>query len=298
MSTDTKPTPAWLLYGSQVLVQVFFGLNYLAAKVLLEEIPPRVWAPMRAGSAAVLLLLLARLLGRRFPTGWPTLGRLALFSVLGVVINQLCFAEGLFRTTPTHSSIIMTTIPVGTLLVAVLLRRERAGPWKLLSIAVGYAGVLLVIRPTGAALSQPMLVGDVLTLVNALSYSVFLVVSKRLMGRIDWLAGTAVLFVCGTLGLLVPGSTALVAFDPSVVSAQSWGLALFIVVFPTAGAYLLILWALAKVDSSIVAFFIYLQPLIATSLSVLLFGERLELPVVAGAALIFLAVFLALRPQR
>ena len=68
--------------------------------------------------------------------------------------------------------------------------------------------------------------------------------------------------------------------------------------FPTALAYLLTFWALARVESSVVAFFIYLQPLIATSLSVALFGDRLTPALVGGAALIFLAVYLTLRSPR
>jgi drug/metabolite transporter (DMT)-like permease len=56
-------------------------------------------------------------------------------------------------------------------------------------------------------------------------------------------------------------------------------------------------WALARVDSSVVAFFIYLQPVIATTLSVVLLHERPGFAVLCGGALIFLGVYLALRPR-
>lgn len=297
MTAATRPANAVTVYACLALVQVLFGLHYLAAKLLLEEIPPRAWALIRVAAAAAVLLLASRLLGRRLPRSGPLLGRLALYSVLGVVINQLCFVEGLSRTTPSHSAIIMTTTPVGTLMFAVLLRRETLHLQKLLSLAVGFAGVLLVVRPAAGGGSDGMFLGDLLTLVNALSYSLFLVLSKRLMGRVDALAATATLLGFGTVGMLVPGLPALLSFDPSAVSAKAWALGLFIVLFPTAAAYLLIYWALARVESSVVGLFIYLQPVIATALSFLLLGERPQPVILLGAALIFVAAYLAVRPR-
>ena len=96
--------------------------------------------------------------------------------------------------------------------------------------------------------------------------------------------------------MALPGLPAAAGFHFSEVSGQVWALGLFIVVFPTALAYLLTYWALARIESSVVALFIYLQPVIATTLSVFLFGERLLPATLIGAALIFVAVYLALLP--
>jgi drug/metabolite transporter (DMT)-like permease len=288
----------WRVHGALVLVQIFFGLHYLAAKLVLTEVPPRLWALIRVSCAALILLGVARGLGRRLPTSPKVLGQLAFFSLFGVVINQLCFVEGLYRTTPMHSSIIMTTIPVSTLLFAVMLGRERLDGRKILSLAVAIGGVLLVIRPSAAEVADVRLLGDALTLINALSYAFFLVISRRLLSRVDPLGATAVILAFGSLGMLLPGLAALPGFDPGQVAPRTWVLGLFIVLFPTAAAYFLNYWALARLDSSIVAFFIYLQPLIATSLSILFLGERLTLSILAGASLVFGSVYLALRRRK
>ena len=63
------------------------------------------------------------------------------------------------------------------------------------------------------------LVGDVLTLVNALSYSFFLVISKRLLTRVDPLGATAVLLSFGSLGILLLGWPELIGFSPAGVRA-------------------------------------------------------------------------------
>ncbi len=245
-----------------------------------------------------MLLAVARLLKRPIPRSRSDLSRLAVYSLFGVVINQICFVEGLSRTSPTHSSLVNTTIPVWTLLFAVLLGRERITGAKVASIAVALAGVLVVIRPGWESLAAGTLVGDALTLVNGLSYSLFLVISKRLLDRTDPLGATAAIMGFGAVGVLAVSLPDLLTFDPERVPASTWGLGAFIVVFATAGAYLLNYWALARVESSFVALFIYVQPLIAATLSAVFRGERPGMTDWSGGFLIFLGVYLALPRAR
>ena len=67
------------------------------------------------------------------------------------------------------------------------------------------------------------------------------------------------------------------------------------VIFPTAAAYLMTTWALSRVESSVVALFIYLQPLIASGLSIAFLGDRIAPREILGAVLVFASVYLALR---
>ena len=280
------------------VIQVLFGVHYLAGKIVLREIEPRAWAVLRVAGSAVLLVALAGLMRRRFPVGARDLALLAVFSLFGVSINQVCFVEGLARTTAIHSAIINTLIPAWTLLFAVLLRREQMTALKAASLVLACAGVLLVIRPERATLSSATFVGDLLTMVNSMSYSFFLVVSKRTMHRVDALAATALMFVFGTVPIAAFGLSSLAATDLSAVSAAAWWWGAFIVAFPTAAAYVLISWTLARAEASLVALFVYLQPVIATILGVLVAGERLSSRTVAGALLIFAGVYLALGVPR
>ena len=82
-------------------------------------------------------------------------------------------------------------------------------------------------------------------------------------------------------------------FDPSAVSAAHWLLAILIVIFPTVVAYFLNYWALARVESSQVALLIFLQPIVASVLSIVLLDEVVTLRLVISSALVFLGVILA-----
>ena len=284
--------------ASLIAVQVFFGFHYLAAKLVLAEMPPRAWAFSRIAAAAAALWVICWATRRPLPKDPRIWGLLGLFSIFGVAINQVFFVEGLSRTTPTHAALMNTTIPVSTLALAVLFGQERIRPRRAAALVVAMAGVLLVIRPWADGVPVGIQTGDLLTLVNAVSFSFFLVISKRLMTRIDALAGTAILLTFGALTVGIIGIPPLLNVEFSALSTRFWWLAVFIVLLPTAAAYVINYWALGKVDSSLVAFFVFLQPALAAGLSWALLGERPAPVMFVGAALIFLGVGLTGRTAR
>jgi len=291
----------WKVTTALVLVQVFFGIHYFATKILLQWIAPRPWAALRITGAATLLLggtLLAR--RNRMPRGrqWMSL---ALFALFGVIINQVLFAEGLSRTTPSHSAIINSTIPVLTLLFALLLRREAWTPRRLVALVLSLTGVLVLLRVEDLRFDAAWVVGDLLTLANATSFSFFLVISKRYFERHGALGSTAWLLALGAVGTVAVASGPLRQVDLTAFGWRFWGLATYAIVFATVLAYLLNSYALKHVDSSMVALFIYLQAPIATFLSVTFLGEPLTVRFLVAAAAIFAGVFFAVsgrRPRR
>ncbi len=277
-----------------VAVQVFFGLHYAAARHIMTAIPPRAWATLRIVPAAILLM--AYVLWRR-PSALPRaprdLWRLAVYSVFGVVINQVCFVEGLYRTRTAHSAIINTGIPVATLLIALVAGTESATGRKLTGIGLALCGVLYLLLHTGATMPGQFVTGDILTLINGLSYAFFLVISKPILSRCSSLGVTAWLLTFGAVGISALGLPQLLQLDVSAVPASVWWTGAFVVIFPTILAYILNSWALARVESSLVALFIYLQPLIAATLGVFWLGEPLGAETIIAGAFIFTGVGVA-----
>lgn len=287
-------SPRWLIIGALVLVQLFYGVHYVGAKVVVGEISPRAYVGVRIYGGALLLLLYCLATRRQLPTGGGTLWRLGIFAIFGVILNQWLFAEGIARTTPIHSSLINTTIPLTTLLLAVAIGRERLTLRRIAAVALGLTGALLIIRPSPTGLGTGT-IGDLLTWANATSFSLFLVISRPLMKRVDPLAASTVLLLWGAVGISAISLPSMLATDWSAVSTASWGWMAFAVICVTALAYVLQYWALSQVESSVVAFFIYLQPTLAALLSYLRFGEQLDLWIVGGATLIFTGVAIASR---
>lgn len=286
------------VYGALVLVQVFFGINYFVSKLLLESITPRAWAGIRIFAASTLLLAWEVGVRRGRAPAWRQLRALAVFAVFGVVLNQILFVEGLSRTTPSHSAIINSLIPVLTLVFALILRREHWTPLRLLSILLSFAGVLILLRVEDLHFDEAWVWGDLLTLANATSFSFFLVISKRYFVRHGALGSTAWMMTLGACGIGLVAMQPLYELDISTLDTRFWLLAAYAIVFATTLAYLLNSYALQHVESSMVALFIYLQAPIATFLSVTFLHEPLTGRFLAAAATIFAGVFFAVRSTK
>ncbi len=281
-----------------MVVQVLFGVHYFAAKIVLAEIPPLAWAGLRVAAAALFLLPLAFLIsGRRAVPRPADLARLAGLSLLGVVINQWAFVEGLSRTSITHSALINTGIPVLTLIFAVLMRQERANPGKLASILLAMLGVLVLLRVDSMVLDRATR-GDLITLINATSFSLFLVLSRPLLTRLDPLMATGFLFAFGSLVLLPLGAPLWLQISPSTLQPATWLWGAFVVLGATVVAYSLNYLALRRMESSVVALFILLQPLLAGSADVWVMGSKWTLRLSAATVLIGAGVVCALLAGR
>jgi drug/metabolite transporter (DMT)-like permease len=276
------------VYLALLLVQIFFSIHYFAAQFVMREISPPAWAALRVSTAALIMMLISIPRARKtFPRSARDLGALFIYSIFGVAINQICFTEGLARSTPIHSAIIVSSIPIATLLFAILLGKERASGRKIFSIALSLSGVLYLLKIEHLQLQNTQVFGDLLNLINALSFSFFLVISKELVMRYDSFVSSAILLAFGSVGITAYSHKSLLAFEPSTISSSVWLTAAFIIIFPTVLAYFFNYWALKRVESSLVAFFIYVQPALAAIISVLFRGEQLTLRTVISAVLIF-----------
>ncbi len=282
--------------GALLIAQILFGLHYpLIKSAFSAGLDPGAWAAVRAVCATGILLVTARLFRCPFPDARRDLWGLAGAAVLGVVVNQLSFSIGLSFTTPGYSALINITIPVTALTFAWLLGFERPNLARACGVAVAAGGLAVML--TGE-LEADWRTGNAITLVNALSFGCFLVVSRPLYQRIHPYSGTAVLFAFGTLGILAVAGWRIPGMDWLALPWWAWGAMAYTVLGATVGAYALNAYALRHTDSSIVSFFIFLQPLIATAVSALSGGERLDRRFALASALVAVGVVLVLRRAR
>jgi drug/metabolite transporter (DMT)-like permease len=215
-----------------------------------------------------------------------------------VSFNQLLFILGLSLTTAVNTSILISAIPVFTLATAVLMGRERTGPRAIVGVVLAAAGALLLLNAERFEWSSRYFRGDLLILANGFSYSLYLVLSRPILARYRPLAFTSAVFRWGAGPIVLAAVPALLRFSPERVTPTAWWSLGAIVVFCTVIPYALNSWALARTKASRVAAYVFLQPVIAATLAILVLGERPGWRVAAAAALIFsgLAVTL-IRPR-
>jgi drug/metabolite transporter (DMT)-like permease len=281
-----------------VLVQVMFASLAVLGRVVLPVVPAGVLVTFRiVGAAAALLLVQA---ARRGP--WlrdpRVLTRLALAGLLGVTANQSLFLFGLRHTTAVNATILVTTVPVFTVLGSLLLRLERPSPLKLAGIALAALGAIYLVDPGRLSLGPGEALGNLLILIGMLCYAAYFLVSKPIVARHDPITVSAYVMLFAALGVMPIGVPALAGAELHGISAPVWWMVGYIVLFPTISTYFLNMWALKRASSNTVATFIYLQPLFAALSAPGVLGESIGGRTIVAGVVIFSGLGLVIFAER
>lgn len=257
-----------------VAVQLIFGTWPIVGKIALRALPSTGLVALRVAGAAIAFLLLRNLLGRFALPPKRDLARLALYSLLGVVLNQFLFVKGLELSTVTNAALLGTAIPVFTLLVGVVLGKEKFSRRNAIGTAIAAAGVIYLINPLQADFTGGKAAGNLLLVLNTIAYGAYIAISQDVFRRYGALTAMTWVFVLGSLIAVPIGSVQMARVPLTELSLTIWLAVVYIILVPTVGAYYLNAWALERVPPSVVAIYIYLQPLVAFAVAPLVLGAE------------------------
>lgn len=275
-------------WGMLLALSVLWGGSFFFIEIAVADLPPLTIVVLRVGLAALALWAYAFATGLRPPRSaavWLA------FLIMGVLNNAIPFTLivwGQTQITSGFASILNATAPLFTVVVAgLLLADERITPLKLIGVALGLAGVVLMIGP--AALDS--LGADVLAqfaiLGAALSYAFAGVFGRRfrMMGisPIVTASGQVTASTCVlTVVIVVTGQPVL----PAAPGIGTWAAILCLALLSTAVAYVLYFRILATSGATNLSLVTFLVPVSAILLGVIVLGETLELRQIGGMALI------------
>ena len=282
------------IYGSLILVQLIFGFHYLTTSIIVERIDAFEWTAIRIFFAGVLMTLIYRHRILNFPKGkeWNFL---IILSLLGIVLNTALFTKGLEYTTPAHASLISCMIPVMTLVFAWLLGKEEMNKYKSLSILIAMSGALILFGIDDLDIRSELFFGDILIFINFSCFGLFLVLSKSMIEHHSSLGLTVLVMSLGSV-ILLPFSVKGIYLNYDLWLSQPWWIwfaAFYSIFFATVVTYSLNYYAMGFVESSKVALFIYLQPVVAGSISVLFGKDEITVRLLVSSALIMLGLLLS-----
>jgi len=280
-------------HGALATVQVCFGLFPVIGTLAFG---PGGLSPLAVGAWRIVVgsLALGTLARVRFGVRvWPKARDIPLFfacAMLGVALNQGLFLVGLSRSTPMNAGLVMSLIPVFTFGIAALARQERFAATRALGIVIALVGIVPLLSANGLSGLGAHGVGNLLMVANALCYSGFLVLTKVLTRRYPTLviAAWAYVFSMIAVPFLFYGQ----GFLPAPGATAAWWSLAYILVIPTVLAYLLNLFALARVRASTVAVYVYAQPIISGLASWLVFGEQPTAAMLVAAPALFVGIWM------
>lgn len=274
-------------------VAFIYGLNYMIAKDVMvkEYLTPFGFIMLRVVAGFVIISVIHALFVKEKLDKKDLLYTL-MCAVFGGAVNMLAFFEGLKNTSPIHASLIMVLTPCIVLLISALIIKEKVTKSKLLGLLLGLIGAGLLISNSGSASDKVASVyGDMLVMINALSYGFYLVLVQRLYIKYNPITVLKWIFFFG-LFLIAPfGGQEAISADYSSFPASIWLSIMYVLVLVTAGAYLLNAYALSRVTPSTVGFYVYFQPLIAAGAAILVGDDVLDSVKVCSALLLFAGVY-------
>jgi drug/metabolite transporter (DMT)-like permease len=291
-------TPGLRPHLALVAVQVFFGTWSIVGKIVLRYLPSTGLVAIRVLGGALAFLVLQRTAKRFWLDRRSDYARLALYSLLGVALNQLFFVKGLSLSTAINANLLGTTIPIFTLVAGVALGFERFSLRVAIGVAVAACGVVYLVNPFRANFSGATTRGNLLLIANSFCYGLYLAISQDAIRRYGALTVITWVFIFGCVFTLPIGGYHLAHVSLTQLPLRVWLAILYIIIVPTVGAYYLNAWALGRVAPSVVAVYIYLQPLIGFAIAPYVLGERLDAHVWIATALIFAGVGVVITRRR
>lgn len=281
------------IHSALLIVALLYGANYSIAKVAMPTyIGPFGIIFVRVIFGTLLFFIFDLINGSEKIKYKRDYLRLAGLSLIGITINQLMFFKGLNLTTPISASVIMTSSPIIVLIASYFILKERITINKMLGIALGATGAILMIGINGFSFSSDTFLGNFFVLINAISFSTYLVLVKPLMMRYKPLTIIKWVFFFGMIIVIPIGLKEFLLVDWYSFPAKAWYSLLYILLGTTFFAYLLNTWALQFVSPSVVGYYIYLQPVFATLVAFAIRGDRITINEILYASLIFVGVYL------
>ncbi|WP_417871759.1 DMT family transporter [Winogradskyella sp.] len=282
------------------MVQLLYGLNYTIAKNVMNanHIKPFGFVLIRVAGATLLFWLLSLFLPKEKIEKKDFL-KFIVAAVFGVVVNMLFFFKGLEFTSPIHASAIMTITPVIILILSAYFLKEKVTAMKITGIVLALCGALvLTIYGKSAREGDNVPLGNLLIFLNAISYSIYIILIKKLTAKYHPFTFIKWLFLFGLIILIPFGYN-----DVSIVKWQNftpgvWYSVIFVVIGATFGTYLLNPLALQKLRASTVGTFVYLQPVIAGLFALAVGADFIDAIKIGAMLLIFAGVYVvSMKPK-
>jgi drug/metabolite transporter (DMT)-like permease len=286
--------------GVSVAIPTLFVLlwssGFIAAKVGLSDSGPLTFLTLRFALVTVLMLIVALAMRAPWPRSWREVGHLA---VVGLLMQAIYFgaawvsmSQGVGAGT---AALIVSMQPVLTAIVAGRVLGERVGPRQWLGLAVGFAGVVLVVsQKLALGLGSPA--GMAWSFISLLGITAGTLYQKRFCPTMDPRTGGLVQFITATM-LLLP--LALLLEDRAVSwSLEFVGALLYVAVFLSLISITLLTVMIKRGQASRMTSLFFLVPPLTAVLAWIVLGETMSGLAIVGLVFAAIGVALVVVPAR
>lgn len=220
---------------------------------------------------------------------------------LGYFMTQLSFLMAIPDVTPMHCSIISAMSPIYTMFIAAIALREPLSYQKAGGVIVSLCGIVFLILNNssgGSGVTESKLSGILLMIVNSLSFSLYLGIFKPVIAKYSVVTFMKWIFLFSAFMSLPLSFREVFSLSwTRIPAAQMWELG-YLIVFATFMAYFLIPYGQKRIRPTLVSMYSYIQPIIATVISIIIGMDLLTWQKVLAAAMVFGGVIIVSRSRK
>lgn len=288
----------WKGHASMFGANVIWGLMSPVAKLVMVGgvVTPFVLTDLRIMGAMILFWIVS-FFQKPEHVGPRDMAKLFGASLLAIVFNQGCFIFGVGLTSPGDASIITTSMPLWAMVLAAFFLKEPITGKKVLGIAAGAAGALLLIlgsrqQVVHTVSGNTAIWGDLLVLSAQLSYALYIVLFKNFVTRYSLFTTMKWMFTFAFICILPFSFRDLSVMNWGGMSVKEIWALVYIVVGATFISYMLVVIGQRKLRPTVAGMYNYIQPLVACIVAIMWGMDSFNMTKALAVALIFGGVFL------
>ena len=279
-----------------------FGVNIIVCKDLTEGklISPIAIFTLRSLGAGALFWILSLFLPKE-KVETRDLPKIFLAAFLGYFVTQLTFLVAIPEITPMHCSIISSLSPIYTMFIAALVLKEPITFRKAGGVLLSLSGILfLIFNNTGNAGGgmESSIFGIVLMIINGFAFSLYLGAFRPLIARYSIITFMKWIFLFSAIMSLPLSLKEIATLQWNTIpQVQLWELA-FLIICATCICYFLIPLGQKRIRPTLVSMYSYVQPIIATAISIVAGMEMLSWQKILAASMVFAGVFVVSQSKK
>jgi drug/metabolite transporter (DMT)-like permease len=271
------------------VVVVFWGSSFPAIKYCLDYYSPESIMIFRFLAASASLGIYYAASKTQLPEK-QDLPRLAVTGAVGIFVYMWLINTGTSHVSAGLSSFIIGASPLATLLMSILILKERSGPLCWAGMIISLVGLVLI--ASTEVYGVTINIGVVMLIGAMLCTSAYNILLRGKLRKYPPMVTTSFSIFFATSFMLIFAPEFVYEFPSAPLSANL--LCIYLGIFPAALAYLLWNLALSSAEKTVhVTSFLYLVPFIAAAMSYVWLGEILKPAVMLGGAIIILGLVLA-----
>lgn len=282
-----------MIYFLLAFQQLLASTTHIVGQSVGEQVEPVTVLIFRASIASVaLLLIIWSRRSKEIPIERADWWKIALLGLLNVPINQWLFLEGLQHTTPANSALLYSMTPAMVFVMTLIAHREAPSMWKIVGIVLAFVGVSLIIFERGVTLTSEHTLGNLMIFLAVVAWSLYTLIGKPLVDKYSAIKMTGYNMALGSVMFLPIGLFQADLATVGSIAFIPWMQILYMALIASVLNYFLWFYALGKLQTSKVAIFQNLQPVMTTILALMLGKAVLTGIFVGGGILALIGVIL------